>query len=77
MPLFKAKIAHEYDRVQRQVGDVFEVEQRHVAFMTALGRIEPEDGQARETSAGSAATYETRVMTAEPRARRANSRKAA
>lgn len=46
MPERTSKVAHEYAGRQLTAGERFEVEPQHVVLLLAIGRIEPEEGEA-------------------------------
>lgn len=76
MPTRISKTQHEYPYGhRRKVGEAFEVDQKDVDLLLALGRIEPE--QAIVSHDGSAIEYQTRAMSADaPREKRGHARKA-
>lgn len=68
-----SKAEHEYGGRRLKVGDRFHVEPKDVELLLALGRIEPEEGEAgyrtRDMAAAASREYQTRD--AQRRARRA------
>lgn len=68
MPKRISKVAHEYAGRQLSKGDEFECEQQDIPLMSALGRIEPEEGeegyQTRDMRAGKPAGYKRKNLAA-------------
>lgn len=83
MPERICKTPHEYAGRQVEAGQKFHVEQADVALMVATGRVEREEGDAvpgyvsRDMSAGWPGNYKTAAITAAPRRKGGNQRRAA